>query len=154
MSGSTPLGAYLNDHLAGSAAAIELIEKLRSKNADGEFAAYLSELQHDVEADRGNLEQVMETLGVPRSAIKEAAGWLVEKASRIAFDVTAGEDLSRLMETEALALGIEGKIAGWRALKVVHSDLGVDLDALIQRAQDQRSGLERFRVGAARRAFA
>jgi len=153
VSGSTPLGVYLNDHLAGSEAAIELIDKLRSTQDDAEFAAYLADLQQDVEADRGELERVFETLGIPRSAVKKAAGWLVEKASRITFDTTTSEDLSRLMETEALALGIEGKLAGWRALKVVSVDVGVDLDVLIQRARDQRSGLEPFRIDAAKRAF-
>jgi hypothetical protein len=152
--GSTPLGVYLNDHLAGSEAAIELIDKLRSTHDDVEFAAYLAELQRDVEADRGELERVFETLGIPRSAVKQAAGWLLEKASRLKFDTTASEDLARLMETEALALGIEGKLAGWRALKVVSVDLGVDLDVLIQRASDQRSRLEPFRIDAAMRAFA
>jgi hypothetical protein len=57
------------------------------------------------------------------------------------------------METEALALGIEGKLAGWRALRVLARDPGVDLDALIQRAADQRRRLEPFRVDAAKRAF-
>ena len=136
VSASTPLGTYLNDHLAGSEAAIELIDGLRSTDDDVEFAAYLAELQQDVEADRGELEQVFETLGIPRSAVKKAAGRLLEKASRIKFDSTASEDLTRLMETEALALGIEGKLAGWRALKVVSVDLGVDLDVLIQRARE------------------
>jgi hypothetical protein len=154
VSGSTPLGAYLNDHLAGAAAAMELIDKLHSAN-DGEFGAYLAGLQRDVEADRAALEQVMDTLGITRSAIKEAGGWLLEKASRIKFDrrVTGSEHLSRLMETEALALGIEGKLAGWRALRVLARDLGVDLDALIQRAADQRRRLEPFRLDAAKRAF-
>jgi hypothetical protein len=156
VSGSTPLDAYLSDHLAGSAAAIELIDKLvRSTNGDSEFGAYLAELRRDVDADRAALERVMETLGTAPSAIKEAGGWLLEKASRIKFDprVTGSEHLSRLMETETLALGVEGKLAGWRALKVVPGDLGVDLDALIQRAVDQRRRLEPFRMDAAARAF-
>lgn len=152
---STPLGAYLTDHFAGSAAAIELIAKLRSTNGDGEFGACLAELELDVEADRAALEQVMEALEVSPSAIKVAGGWLLEKASKIKFDhrVTGSEHLSRLMETETLALGVDGKPAGWRALKVVPRGLGVDLDALIQRAVDQRERLEPFRIDAAKRAF-
>ena len=82
---STPLGAYLTDHFAGSAAAIELIAKLRSTNGDGEFGACLAELELDVEADRAALEQVMEALEVSPSAIKVAGGWLLEKASKIKF---------------------------------------------------------------------
>jgi hypothetical protein len=154
--GSTPLRAYLNDHLAGSTAAIDLIAKMRSNNAGTEFGAFLDALYEDIQADRTVLEQVMETLGVTSDTVKQAGGWIVEKLSRVMLDarVTGSEDLSRLMETEALSLGIEGKIAGWRALEQLpQSDLGVDLDALIERARDQRSRLEPFRIDAARRAL-
>lgn len=153
---STPLRAYLNDHLAGSTAAIDLIGKMRSNNAGTEFGAFLDALHEDIQADRTVLEQVMETLGVTSDTVKQAGGWIVEKLSRVMLDarVTGSEDLSRLMETEALSLGIEGKIAGWRALEhLPESDLGVDLDALIERAKDQRSRLEPFRIDAARRAL-
>ena len=81
VSGSTPLGAYLNDHLAGSEAAIELIDKLRSTHDDVEFAAYLAELQQDVEADRGELERVFETLG-NSSQCREEGSWVAAGESQ------------------------------------------------------------------------
>jgi hypothetical protein len=82
---------------------------------------------------------------------------MIEKASRIKFDerVTGSGDLSRLMETEALSLGIEGKFVGWRALKVVtDGKLEVDFDALMARAANQRARLEPFRIDAARQVIA
>jgi hypothetical protein len=157
VSASKPRGAYLNDHLAGSVAAIDLIEKMRSTNAGTEFGRVLEALQHDIEDDRDVLQQVMETLGVTTDPVKQAGGWILEKLSRITFDarVTGSDDLSRLMETEALSLGIEGKLAGWRALKESsHGDLGVDLDGLIERAREQRRRLEPFRIEAAKRVLA
>jgi hypothetical protein len=157
MSSSEPLGAYLNDHLAGSVAAIALLDKMRSKNQGTEFGVVIDALRHDIAADRDALDQVMKTLGVTRDPVKQAGGWMIEKLSRIMRDdrVTGSEDLSRLMETEALSLGIEGKLAGWRALKQLRrEDLGVDLDRLIERAGDQRSRLEPFRIEAATRALA
>ncbi len=157
MSSSEPLGAYLNDHLAGSVAAIALLDKMRSKNQGTEFGVVIDALRRDIAADRDALDQVMKTLGVTPDPVKQAGGWMIEKLSRIMRDdrVTGSEDLSRLMETEALSLGIEGKLAGWRALKQLRrEDLGVDLDRLIERAGDQRSRLEPFRIEAATRALA
>jgi hypothetical protein len=83
MPSSTPRGAYLNDHLAGAVAALDLLEKMRSRHEDTEFGRALDALQHDIE-------------GGSRRA--------------------PSDDLRRLMETEALCAGIEGKLAGWRAL--------------------------------------
>jgi hypothetical protein len=154
---SEPLGGYLNDHLTGSVVALELIGKLRSTNGGTPLGAFLDELEVDVQADRASLEQAMDSLGVSQGTIRRAGGWMLEKASRIKFDehVTGSPHLSRLMELEALSLGIEGKLRGWRALKELSDQrVDVDLDALMQRASDQGARLEPFRVEAARRAFA
>jgi hypothetical protein len=156
VSGSTSLSTYLNDHLAGSAFAIDLIEKMRPHNEGTEFGAFLDGLKAEIEEDRGALEQVMQAVDAPPSSIKQAGSRMLETLSRVKFDdrITGSGDLSRLMETEALSLGIEGKRAGWRALSQLPYDLGVDLDALIRRAEDQRRRLEPFRIDAARRALA
>jgi hypothetical protein len=157
MSASGPLDGYLNDHLAGSAAALELIDKMRSHNDGTAFGGFLAGLKTEIQTDRASLERVMRTLGISRSVVKEAGGWMLEKASRIKLDehVTGSGHLSRLMETEALSLGIEGKRLGWQALKQLLSDreLGVDLDALVKRAEGQRERLEPFRIEAAERAL-
>lgn len=150
------VATYLNDHLAGSAAGIDLVTKMCSSYEGTEFGDVLDSLRRDIEADRAALEQVMETLGVTPDAVKQAGGWMLEKLSRIKLDehVTRSEDLTRLMEAEALSLGIEGKLAGWRSLaQLSQSEVGVDLNILADRARDQRARLEPFRLEAARRAF-
>jgi hypothetical protein len=148
---STPRAAYLNDHLAGSAVALDLLAKMCSQNEGTEFGRLLTALEQEIADDREALQQVMETLGVPTDTVKQAGGWVLEKLTRLRFDLTSGEDLGRLMETEALSLGIAGKLAGWRALKEASpADLGVDLDRLIECAHDQRRRLEPFRLEAAR----
>ena len=65
--------------------------------------------------------------------------------------VTGDEDLSRLLELEALCIGIAGKQAGWLALQAAdRSELGdIDFDRLIARAADQRARLEPHRLEAA-----
>jgi hypothetical protein len=148
---STPRATYLNDHLAGSALALDLLAKMCSQNEGTEFGRLLTALEQEIAEDREALHQVMKTLDVTTDTVKQAGGWVLEKLTRLRFELTSSEELGRLMETEALSLGIAGKLAGWRALKESsHADLGVDLDRLIERAQDQRRRLEPFRLEAAR----
>jgi hypothetical protein len=60
-----------------------------------------------------------------------------------------------LEETELLRLGVEGKAAGWRSLRLLadrDSRLDADqLDDLIERARRQSDTLETLRVGIAER---
>ncbi|HET9006692.1 MAG TPA: hypothetical protein VFQ04_08245, partial [Actinomycetes bacterium] len=119
MSSNGLLGVYLNDHLAGSAAGIELAEKLRDNNQGTELGNTMAALHRDIEQDRATLEELMARLEVERHPVKEAAGWLLERLSRLRLNpaITGSADLTRLLETEALSLGIEGKLAMWRVLK-------------------------------------
>ena len=155
MSNSEALDSYLNDHLAGSAAAVELVERLRANNEGTPLDTYLEGLGQEIEADRAILAEVMERLGVPRSTPKQVAGRVMETLSRLRLNerVTGSADVTRLMELETLSLGIEGKVALWRSLKHVADSRpeleGVDLPALIVKAVSQRSGLEPYRLEAA-----
>jgi hypothetical protein len=151
------LSSYLNDHLAGSAVALDLLTKMRANNDDGEHRETIASLHEAVKQDRATLEAIMETLDVGVSSLRQAGGRVVEKVSRVQFDewATGDRDLSLLLETEALALGIEGKMAGWQALKELPEGRldGVDLDGLIDRAREQRAAVERLRIAAAPAAF-
>jgi hypothetical protein len=160
MADTESLDAYLNDHLAGSAAAVELVERLRAAHAGTELAAHLDRLGLEIEEDRDTLGEVMGSLGVKRSTPKQVAGKVLETLSRLRLDarVTGSADVTRLMELETLSLGIEGKLSLWRALSEVkgsHPALaGLDLAALAARAEAQRAGVERFRLEAAAAALA
>jgi hypothetical protein len=85
---------------------------------------------------------------------------VLERLSRLRLNpaLTGSAELTRLLETEVLSLGIEGKLAMWLALKeAAASDqrlAGTDFDRLIERARGQRRSLEPHRVAAAVRAFA
>ena len=57
--------------------------------------------------------------------------------------------LSRLIELEAMALGVEGKLSMWRSLEIAGIDAGLDLPLLIEQAAAQREGLEQYRREAA-----
>jgi hypothetical protein len=154
-----PLGVYLNDHLAGSAAGIALAEKLRDNNQGTELGTLMADLHRDLGQDRAALEELMDRLEVERHPVKEAAGWVLEKLSRLRLNpaLTGSPELTRLLETEALSLGIEGKLAMWLALKEAAAAdprlAGTAFDRLIERARGQRRGLEPHRLAAARRSF-
>jgi hypothetical protein len=87
------------------------------------------------------------------------AAWTAEKAGRLKLNgrLTSYSPLSRVVELEALSIGVEGKLAMWRALKrIADEDPRLDaeqLDALVKRAQSQRRRLERHRLNAAREAL-
>jgi hypothetical protein len=149
------LDAYLNDHLAGAAAAVELVERIRDNNAGTALAAHMEALGQAIEADRDTLATLMERLGVTPSKPKQVTGKLLETLSRFRLNerVTGSPAVTRLMEIETLSLGIEGKASLWRSLDQVAAsrpELGAfDLGALMSRAVDQRSGLEPLRLQAA-----
>jgi len=155
MASDEALTAYLNDHLAGSAAGVELASKLRDNNQGTELGRAMVALHHDISEDRDTLESLLGQLELDRHAVKEAAGWMLEKVSRLRLNpaLTGSAELTRLMETEALSLGIEGKLAMWLALKAAAAAdprlSGTDYERLIERARSQRGALEPHRLAAA-----
>ena len=99
-------------------------------------------------------------LAVPRSTLKVAAGWTLEKVGRLKLNgrITSYSPLSRLLELEGLSAGIEGKRALWLALAAACGDdhrlESVDLGGLAQRARSQQERLEPYRLRAADAALA
>lgn len=153
------IAIYLNDHLAGSTGGVELARRTLGANRGTAFEAPLERLATEIAEDREALLDVMTRLEVARDPLKVWAGWLAEKCGRLKLNgrLTGYSPLSRVLELELLALGVEGKRALWRALaRVAESDArleGVDLDALIGRAERQRRLLERERLRAVELAF-
>jgi hypothetical protein len=153
------LGVYLNDHLAGAAAGVELAEKLAAGGEGTPFGTALAAVAREVKEDKDVLEGLVERLGIGKSPVKQAAGWVFEKVTRLRFNrqLTGSEDLTRLLEVETLSLGVEGKLVLWRALREatgLDAELGAaDFDRLIGRARQQRETLEPHRLAAAARAF-
>lgn len=154
------LATYLNDHLAGSEAALELLDHLEKEHAGTQIAMLASGLRQDIEADRVELEALMARLGISQSGTRKATAWLSEKAAqlKLRLDDPAKGSLRLLEIFEALSLGIEGKRLLWRSLKtaaVYNPELqGTDYQNLERRADEQRIGVEPFRMGAAKGTFA
>src|SRR5437763_8564765 len=116
--GTKYLPIYLNDHLAAATAGTELAKRAASQNAGSDLGDALSGLSAEIEADRASLLEIMEMLGASRDHTKVAAGWLGEMAGRLKLngEILRYSPLSPLVEIEALALGVTGKLGLWRAL--------------------------------------
>jgi hypothetical protein len=133
---------------------INLLEALRDQHAGEPLGRFAAELLVELEADRAVLQGLSERLGAGSSALKEAGAWLGQKASRLKLRRRAAGGLGTFEALEALALGILGKLALWRALAVsAAADArlrGVDFDHLAARAQAQHARVEERRLEAAR----
>ena len=151
------LPTYLNDHLAGSVAAVELLDRLIDLASAGDIRDPLVELRRDIAADRQTLEEILHKVGGHTSPVRSAAGWLAEKASqlKLLFDDPERGKLGRLEALEILQLGIHGKRGLWSALRAVQPRIvtldGVDLGRLEKRAETQHAQVEALRVESARR---
>ena len=152
------LATYLNDHLAGSVVAIELLERLEAAGTD--MSPTLAQVRADIEADRAELRELMRRLQIAESRPRKVTGWIAEKFSQVKLrlDDPAGGPLRLLESLELVALGIQGKLALWRALSAtaeVDPALRiVDYERLGGRAQDQWRRAEVLRLKAAKAALA
>ncbi|HEX2058042.1 MAG TPA: hypothetical protein VHI71_06695 [Actinomycetota bacterium] len=150
------LGIYLNDHLAGAVAGIELAKRTLGNNKGTEYEAFLTRLVNDIAEDQAALERIAERSGIPRSPVKPRIAWASEKVGRLKLNgaITGYSPLSRLIELEGLRLGIEGKLCLWRSLRHARpagaAVTDEELDELIARAQAQIEVVEEHRVKAAR----
>lgn len=146
------LAIYLNDHLLGASAGLELFKRA-ARNTRGKPAApELQRLTREVAEDRETLLATMRALGLPVRRYKILTGWALEKAGRLKPNgkLLARSPLSALVELEGLRLGVQGKEAGWLALRAVadrYAALDPDeLDRLAGRARRQAEELERLRA--------
>ena len=159
-SAQDPLGIYLNDHLAGATAGLELARRVAGARQAPATGPELQRFAEEVAEDRAALLRIMGALGVPVRSYKVWAAWAGEKAGRLKPNghLTARSPLSSLVELEMLRLGVEGKAAGWRTVRVLADrdgrlDAG-ELDELISRARGQAAFLEEARVRAAQQVIA
>jgi hypothetical protein len=151
------LGIYLNDHYAGSIAGAQLARRAAGSNQGTPCGEVLATLAAEIEEDRQALKLIMQRLGVRPDPAKAAVAWGAEKLGRLKLNgqLTGYSPLSRLEELEILSLGVEGKLAMWKALERA-LDHGVpegELETLIKRALSQRRRLERQRLDAANEAL-
>lgn len=146
------LGIYLQDHLAGSTAGVELFRRAAGAHKGTALGDILETLTLEVTSDQQALEAVMAVLGVGPDRVKTAAAWAGEKVGRLKLNgaLLHRSPLSDVVELEAMRLAVEGKAAGWRLLQALADAdprlAQVDLDDLLRRAGDQITRLESLRI--------
>lgn len=154
---SHPIASYLNDHLAGAVVAVNMLEHLESAHRGTPLEAFFAELREDILADRQQLLNLMEHLGITASVPRRVVAWVGEKMAELKLRLEDSSDgLFHLLEAlEGIAIGIEGKRALWRSLTAAELDgaAGIDLKRLEARAAEQRERVEVVRLAAARGAL-
>jgi hypothetical protein len=154
------LKRYLQDHLAGSVAALQLMETLADHERGRPLEQKLRGLHYEVTEEQERLKAILARLEAEESSLKRAAAWLTEKLhrGRLALVERANPALARLEGLESLALGLQGKLALYRALEDVAADeprlAGYPFAALQARTLTQHAMVEQERMAAARTAFA
>ena len=154
------LSIYLNDHLAGATVGVELAQRSATNNRTSAYGRFLQQLAAEIREDRESLVEIMRSLGVGIDRVKVSAAWTAEKLGRLKLNghLLGYSPLSRLVEIEALMLGVTGKLALWRALKQLEPSrpqlANATLAGLIVRAQRPLADLEDHRLRAAREALA
>jgi hypothetical protein len=154
------LRTYLNDHLAGATAAIELLQHLTKLRPERDAQQRYAQLRREIEEDKQVLQDILAGLGGTESPVRKAAGWLSSKLGQVkmAIDDSGGDQLRVLEALEALSLGIQGKLLLWRALATVSSRVPslqtVDFGRLQERANEQFEQVDGERLQVAKAAFA
>jgi hypothetical protein len=150
------LVTYLNDHLAGSVSAVELLDHLIQRHQDDPLGKLLHQVRADIVADQDVLKKIVHRFNAGESSFRKAAAWLAEKVARAKINLGRQKtrQLGLLEALEALVLGVTGKQLLWRSLNASIGDSpllrGIDLTNLEERAIEQIERLELQRLEIAR----
>ena len=153
------LTIYLNDHLAGSVSAIELVDHLIETYKGKPLEPFFTNLRNEIDADQRTLQDLIRKLGEKESAVRKAGAWVAEKLARMKVRVNDSEkdQMGLLQALEGLLLGITGKRALWSALEVASENVallrGLDYARLQQRAREQCDLVDAKRLESAREVF-
>lgn len=146
------LAKYLNDHLAGSVAALKLMGRICEAHADGPLGMLMTRLRSDIEYEQTQLRLLLTALGAAESHAAQAFAWLSEKLTRLKIGAGErdGSGIELFEALEALSMGFFGRMSLWRILAVVRDELplNIDVDSLATRASRHLGDLEDARLAA------
>jgi hypothetical protein len=155
LTNSARLATYLNDHLAGATAGVELARRAAGSNRETGYGQTLSQLADELAEDRTTLATIMKRLAVRPDRAKTTLAWAAEKLGRLKLNgqLIGYSPLSRLEEIEALTIAVHGKILLWRTLAGLAAVDGrladFDFSELAKRARAQQRRLDRQHAGSA-----
>ncbi len=151
------LEKYLNEHLAGSGAALKLLTNLARSNPLHR-PSYES-LHEGILRNRQTLRLLIEQAGFKRSKTMEITARCGASLAilRLKYHGMENGRLGLVEALEALELGIQGQMLLWNGLTMLTPALPqwkeTDFNALRKRAEEQRTTVEILRLEAAHAAF-
>lgn len=147
------LMTYLNDHLAASIAALQLLERLVTTLREPSMVTTLRTLTDDVTAEQGLVRDIIAAGGGTENTMAQAVSWVGEKVARL--KIGPGEsDPSGLMlfeALEAISVGFWGRRCLWSTLAHLSREVTVppgtiDFAALEARAEQHLTMLDALRL--------
>jgi hypothetical protein len=152
------LDSYLNDHLAGSISALELIGHWVEDCKGERLGSFFVEIEREIKADQDALRDVMRILGVEESKMRKAGAWAAEKIGRARLIIAGNEtgSLGLVLTLEGLIMGITGKKLMWIALAAAKLPplSTYNFERLQRRAEQQIERIEVERISTVCQAFA
>jgi predicted DNA-binding ribbon-helix-helix protein len=141
------LTIYLQDHRAGAEAGVRLAERCRDHAPDADTKTELSTLVTEIDDDRRTLATMMAGLDVDPSTVKQITALAAERLGRLKLNGRAvrTSPLSVLVELEGLIGAVSMKRQLWATLGTLAARgprRDTELEALIERADDQRTRLQ------------
>ena len=152
------LASYLNDHLAGSVGALELLGHWAKLHEGKPLGYFFMDIEAEIRADQEKLREAMRSIRIEESNVRKAGAWLAEKAGRARFMIAGGEpgSLGLVLTFEGLIMGITGKKLMWRSLAAAKLPelKSYDFEEPQRRAEQQVERIEAERISAVCQAFA
>lgn len=147
------LRIYLCDHFARATGCLGLARRIERNHQDEAYSPPLTAFVEEIAEDREALRRIMRDLGFAVQPAKSALAWAAERAGRLKPNgrLVGRSPLSSVVELESMRMGVEGKASCWRTLRVLADEdsrlSASELDALVERAEEQAKRLEEMRVG-------
>jgi hypothetical protein len=145
------LRIYMNDQLASGLVWREVARRAQRSNHGTDLGDALERVATGIAEDIETFEGIMRRLGIRRNRLKCGLALAGERVGRLKLNgrLRGYSPLSRFVELDFLAMGIDGKRLLWSNLRDLAGLAArlpdVDFDALIDRAERQRAELEPYR---------
>ena len=151
------LDSYLNDHLAGSVGALELIGHCARLYKGKSLGVFFADMKAQIGADQDTLRNLMHRLGIAESKARQAGAWAGEKVGRALFSLAGNEPngVGLLLVLEGLVMGVSAKKLLWRTLSAANLPKlnDIDFEQLQRRAEDQIERVQAEQLRSGRRAL-
>lgn len=151
------LDSYLNDHLSGSVAGLELMNRLAEAHEGTPLGVLMRRFYREVGEEQDLLKSLIEACGSSEKPLAKAAAWLGERISRLKLDAGPEDKLCLFESLETLSLGFWGRRALWTALQHVRPQgpafASLDYEGMIARCDEHLQSLEEARLAVATEAL-